>query len=411
MTTPTQNMLANILEKVQSIPPLPHAVSRLYELADNLESDTRDLVQVISSDEALTSKILRVANSAFYGLSYRIGTISQAVTVIGFYGIRDLALGVSVFGFNHHTSGHIPLISREEFWRHSLTVALTARLLAQNARYKNPEEAFTAGILHEVGRVVFLEYFASEYEFLLKKAELSNVPLHQLEQAVFGLDHAALGHALCEHWRIPDYLAQVVVHHHQALLPDSLPHEMKTLIQLVQVADSMAKIAQQGFSGSHTVDTSLLSILADHGKLPLTTLYSVLQDIPEEVKKTEIFFELILSPCLAIEAEPFRKPGILLLLEETPMTAILTLTLLQMGLQIFYRPADILSAGSLIGIIHDDTRQNIIRDFSELPDPDVSAPELIRLNFTTWQQQYRPDKNRLIPVQTLHQWLRASLNL
>jgi HD-like signal output (HDOD) protein len=402
--------LEMILEKIQSIPPLPHAVSRLYALADNLESDTRDLVQVISSDEALTSKILRVANSAFYGLSYRIGTISQALTVIGFYGIRDLALGVSVFGFNHR-SGTIPLISREEFWKHSLTVALTARLLAQRAHYKNPEEAFTAGILHEVGRVVFLEYFTDEYESLLKEAASSTVPLHKLEQAAFGLDHAAVGRALCEHWRIPDYLGRVVLHHHQTVLPDELPPEMKTLVQLVQVADNMARIAQQGFSGNPTVDPFLLSVLDTTGKMPLSTLASVLQAIPEEIKKTEIFFNLILSPHHAVEPGLLQKPGVLLLLEETPLKAILTLMLLQMGLQVFPRPSELPAAASLIGVILDDATSCTLQDFPDLPDLSDPDSNLVRLNFTTWQQQYHQDKNRPIPVQPLEQWLRESLNL
>ena len=286
-------MMDQILHKVQSIPSLPAAAQRLCQLAQDPEADEGDIIRAITTDEVLTSRILRAANSAIYGLSQKITTVSHAIVILGHQTIRNLALGVTVFGARMGTDREHSL-HREDLWRHSLAVASAAREMAKLLRDPDSEETFTAGLLHDIGQVVLIEFFHEVYAPVLEQAAQGAGPLHILEQQAFGIDHAAIGREICRHWKIPPSLEQAVSeHHHDLQLGCLLTRENRRLFE-IRVGDNLARISQIGSDGEANVEMDFLRILDTEEILP-EHLRKILLALPEEVRKAEIFFDLVSS--------------------------------------------------------------------------------------------------------------------
>lgn len=286
--------IAEILQKVHTIPPLPAAVERLCQMAQDPEVDARDVAQVIATNEILTTRILRVTNSSFYGLSQRIGTVSQAIVILGLQGVKNLALGVTAFGFRTSSEVSTPL-DRRELWRHGLAVASAARQISRLIDSGDAEETFTAGLLHDIGKVIFMEFYPVEYARVLEKAAAGGLPVFQLEEEVFGLNHATVGEALCQHWKMPLGLTRMVADHHLGVTGRKLAVREDRRVVAVYVADNLARIAQIGSDGGNHIDTGFLDVV-EHDALPPQQLRQILLTLPEEVRKTEIFFNLAPAP-------------------------------------------------------------------------------------------------------------------
>lgn len=287
MPNPT---IERILQKVHSIPPMPAAVERLCQLTQDPEVDAHAVTQVISTNEVLTSRILRVANSTFYGLSQKIGTVSQAIVVLGFQGVRSLALGVTAFGFRVGPDANMPL-DREALWRHSLAVASAAREICQLLGETDSEEAFTAGLLHDIGKVVLMEFFREEYARVLREAAAGMESLQALEKKAFGVNNTEVGGELCNHWKMPPSLTRMVSEHHVVLHGrDGVSREDRKVVA-IRVADNLARISQIGADGEPNVEADFLHVVETRDLLP-EQLRQILLSLPEAVRKAEVFFDL-----------------------------------------------------------------------------------------------------------------------
>src|SRR6185369_7884505 len=186
----------------KDLPTIPVLLARILAVVDGDRSSTRDLVEVMQRDQALTGRVLRLANSGFFGFSREVSTLARAVMILGFGTVRSLALGVKVW---ETLMGRAPL-PLTDLWEHSALVGAASRLIAQRTRAADPEEVFTAGLLHDVGRVVLALRFPGEYAAMLEAApELDGVraPLDARERAVFGIDHSQAGAWLAESWKLP----------------------------------------------------------------------------------------------------------------------------------------------------------------------------------------------------------------
>lgn len=275
-----------LLKDIGSLPPLPHAVQRLYELAGDINSNIKDMSNIISADEALTVKILRIVNSAFYGLSYNMSTVSQAVVILGFSQLRSLALSASVFGFKTKEKSSLP-ISRESFWRHSLAVASAARLIARHVSNADAEETFTAGLLHDVGKMIMLEHFTEKYSQVFH--DTGKASFCSTEDRIVGISHVEIGKKLCEHWKIPVSLTNVVAGHHFPFSRAEVVNESNRTRIIVQVADNLARISQIGVSGNKYIDLFVLNMIGSL-KITLTDMRQILLKLPEEVRNVEVLF-------------------------------------------------------------------------------------------------------------------------
>lgn len=279
-----------LLSIVDRMPALPAAVEELFRLTENVNANIQKVDQVISSDQALVLKLLNVANSAFYGLTQRVATVSQAIVVLGFHGVQSLALGLAMFGFKGNVTCDLPL-DREELWRHGLATACVARLLAANLQIKVPEEAFTAGLLHNTGQIVLMEYMPELYADVLKETA-DNASLCDAERRVFGIDHAELGGLICRRLNLPAVFEQVVSAHHRSdNARRNKDDNVDRIVFAVQTAFNLARIAQIGCDGDCHVNIDFERLSKSYG-VSVENLRQILLRVPEDVARMESLFSL-----------------------------------------------------------------------------------------------------------------------
>jgi HD-like signal output (HDOD) protein len=188
---------------------MPAVVGRLLAVVANETSSSRELIELVSQDQALTARILRLANSAFFGFSRDIGTLGRAVMVLGFDAVRNFALGAKIWDALLGAGKARAL----ELWNHAALVALAARHLALEAQIEDREQAFVAGLLHDVGRVILELSFPEDYAVIDARNGCDAEAL-ALETAAVGADHCQAGGWLTEAWFLPESIVSAAATHH-----------------------------------------------------------------------------------------------------------------------------------------------------------------------------------------------------
>ncbi len=201
-----------ILQKVKDLAVLPQVVHQVLELTNNPNATARDLERVISIDQGMSARVLNTVNSAYYGLPRKIASIKDAVVLLGFKTIRNLAMTASVFDLFVGKTDRQNL-RRGKWWRHSIDTALCCRLIASQLPNLSPDEAYTAGLLHDIGKPLLDRYGDAPYEEVESLEELG-IPALQAEREVFGCDHAELGREISLFWGFPEKLAEAIGAHH-----------------------------------------------------------------------------------------------------------------------------------------------------------------------------------------------------
>ena len=218
-----------VAARLRQLPSLPNVVADLLSSFSTEDVDVDSIAQQIVRDQALTARVLRVANSSFYGLQNRVGTIQEAVTILGFRAVRSMVVAVGMSGAFRHDL--CPEFDPQAYLRHGVGTALAARTLAPLAGV-NPDLAFTAGLLHDIGQLVLVGNFPTQYAAALAYRRHHDCFLVQAERDVLGLDHAEVGGMLAASWHFPTSLCEAVSEHHA---PASAPGS--SLANLIHVAD------------------------------------------------------------------------------------------------------------------------------------------------------------------------------
>ncbi len=202
-----------LVRSVKTIYSLPATFYRITEVVDDPNSSVDDIAEVISSDQSLSIRLLKLANSSFYGFPSKIDTISHAVTLIGGAQLRDLAQATSVISMFKGVPPDI--VSMESFWKHSIGVGITSRLLAARRREPNTERFFVSGLLHDIGRLVIFEKLTDKARIFVELAKSKKIALVAAEREVLGFDHTDVGGALAETWNLPARLQEGIRVHHK----------------------------------------------------------------------------------------------------------------------------------------------------------------------------------------------------
>lgn len=209
-----QLILARVLTKVNELPSLPLVTNRVIELIDDPEACAQQICDVICRDQVLTSRILKLVNSAYYGLPRRISTLTEAVTILGMETLRTMAIGISAFRTFGPDAG-VRGLSADQVMQHSVACAATAKIIARRIDFPLAEQVFLAGLLHDIGKMVMLNFLKDEYALALEKTQNEEMGLPMAETEVMGLDHAKLGKILAEKWNLPDILIEPIACHHK----------------------------------------------------------------------------------------------------------------------------------------------------------------------------------------------------
>lgn len=211
------------LRRIHHLPSLPTVVLELLASVDQEDINLEDLAQKIAHDQAITARTLRLANSSFYGMERQVTSIQEAIAILGFRTVRSIATTAALLGaFERSAENRFDF---DRFWQHAIAAAVCARELAPYLAL-HPDHAYSAGLLHDIGRLVLATQFQNEYTATLDYQAKQNCPLLEAERAVLGIDHAQVGEALTQHWKFPLAMTLAVAEHHhtscQGVAPLSL---------------------------------------------------------------------------------------------------------------------------------------------------------------------------------------------
>jgi len=221
----------DVVKNLDDLPSLPAVVMELLNSIDQEDVDISVLAKKVSHDQALTAKTLRLANSSLYGLQVKVTTIQQAITYLGFQTTRNLITAAAITGC--FAEGHCPGFDHKAFWRHSIATAACAKVLARQMRF-NQDYAFTAGLLHDIGRLVLVSCFPEQYAEAIAYRDAHDAFMLDAERGVLGVDHVDAGLALAEHWNFSDTMRLAIGGHHDPEAPGA-----GFLAAIIHVADAI----------------------------------------------------------------------------------------------------------------------------------------------------------------------------
>ena len=250
----TAHVLDEIVKNLQDLPSLPAVVMELLSSIDEEDTDISVLAKKVSHDQALTAKTLRLANSSLYGLQVKVTTISQAITYLGFQTTRNLITAAAVTGC--FAQGQCPGFDDKAFWRHSIAVAACSKVIARRVRF-NQDYAFTAGLLHDIGRLVLVSRFTADYQQVMEHARQIDSAVLDAEREVMGIDHVVAGVALAAHWNFSDTIKMAIAYHHDPDAPGagilaSIVHVANAVVHALDLAGEEDELAPTVSSAAWT---------------------------------------------------------------------------------------------------------------------------------------------------------------
>jgi putative nucleotidyltransferase with HDIG domain len=206
--------MQRILEDIQDIPPLPEVVSQVMELTNDPDASAAELNRVISKDEALTANLLKLCNSSYYGLPRVISSVTQAIMYLGFQTVRNMVLSSTLDQILKQYDLSLYNYKPNGLAEHSFAVAVGAQVISKRLRPGLRDTAFTAGLLHDVGKIILARYVAESKDKLVSAGDSSLIDL-AAEKEVFGVDHAEVGARVADSWNFPQELTLAIGYHHQ----------------------------------------------------------------------------------------------------------------------------------------------------------------------------------------------------
>jgi len=277
--------LKQVVGKIDSLPTLPIVVTHILQLVESPDTSATDINQVISADQALTAKILKLVNSAFYGFSRQISTVTQAIVILGFNTVKSLALSATVFEM--FSGGGEALFDRTAFWEHSIGTGIAAQIIGKKIKYPQVEEAFIAGIIHDVGKVVLDQHLHDDFKKVIQLRDRMGLSLQEAEQEALGIDHTLIGKWLADKWNLPPLLQSAIAYHHDV----KRSKDDDLMPSLVHLGDILARTKKIGSGGDDSIPP-LQEEAWNRLKLQRQDLESILKDLDRDMGMTQDFIAM-----------------------------------------------------------------------------------------------------------------------
>jgi putative nucleotidyltransferase with HDIG domain len=208
-----RKMILKKLDRIEDLPTLPVIAMEVNKMLRNYNTSIKDLSELIKNDQAMTPRILKLVNSSFYGFKSKIADIERAIILLGFNTISNAIVSVAIIDALSikGSSGDFDL---KEFWGHSVAVAVISRYLAEKSRLCIPEEAFTGGLLHDIGKVILSQYFPDLFKKVIVAMNGNSATFYEAEKKHNPVTHAQIGGIMADKWKLPDGLADTIKYHH-----------------------------------------------------------------------------------------------------------------------------------------------------------------------------------------------------
>jgi HD-like signal output (HDOD) protein len=235
--------IAKAVQQVTQIAALPEVTAKIIQIVEDPKSTAKDLQNLIKHDVALSAKILKVVNSAFYGLPRQVSSVDRAIILLGLSTVKNIAVATSVtklFSANRLSTK----FTAKDLWQHSLACGVFAKMIAQSRGMENADEMFVAGLMHDLGVVVEKQVYSKELSEIIDYAQANHTDLCQVELEMLGADHQAFGNALAGKWKFPHLFQLTTGYHHQ---PFKASEQYQEIAALAHLADILAMKKEIGF--------------------------------------------------------------------------------------------------------------------------------------------------------------------
>ena len=241
-----------VIATVGDLPASPVIITTLMSLTADVNTEVDKISQALLADQSLTARLLKLSNSSFYGRAKEVRTIREAVVILGFKTLRSLVIAASTHSLYQNTS-HDGI--ENKLWEHTLATAVASRLIARSLPCPLIEEAFIAGLLHDIGKLVLLEKIPDDYRKVIARVERTQGRFVEVERELLGFTHPEVGLMLLHKWSFPTMLADAVIHHHD---PEPTGNDSVTLAHIVNLGNHLAKKLDVGYGDFTLPDLSLL---------------------------------------------------------------------------------------------------------------------------------------------------------
>lgn len=273
------------VKSIDNLPTLPGVVAKVTRLVEDPKASAADINNAIRQDIALSARILRLVNSSFYGFPRKIGSITHAVVILGFNTVRNVVL--SAFVLDTFEAKDLPFGYRD-FWIHSLGAAVASEHLARRRGMKDFDDAFMAGLLHDIGKVVLHQYARDDFAEVLDVVKQKDCLIMEAEREVLGMTHAEVGEMLLDEWHLPVKLVKSVARHHDPAGAD----EARDLASIVHVADIFVRALLVGNGGDARIPRASQEAWGSLG-VELSRVEAVARDLAREMRRVDVFMELV----------------------------------------------------------------------------------------------------------------------
>ena len=284
--TPLGKALPPHLQKATSrlteISSLPEITTKIVQIVEDPRATAADMHDIVKNDPALATKILKVVNSAFYGLPSQIASLDRAIIMLGLSAVKNIALAASLaqmFKGDPISDRFTP----QDLWRHCISVGVCARMLAKRARVPQPDEYFVSGLVHDMGLLVVGQLFRGKLQEVAERCLAQPQDYCAAEQEMIGADHQAFGAALAEKWKFPPALRYATAYHHD---PGALNQEFRKAATFICVADTICSRIQHGYyltAQAQEVTVDMLELIG----VDATAMSEVCQELPEQIEDAE----------------------------------------------------------------------------------------------------------------------------
>ncbi|MCX6155587.1 MAG: HDOD domain-containing protein [Candidatus Kapabacteria bacterium] len=275
-----------IAAAIDEFPTLPTVYSSLLELLSDMNTKVSDVANLISKDQSTVMKVLKTANSSFYGFSNKVTSITNAITLLGYNEMKNIVLSLTLINLFKNTKLN-QFINPVDFWKHSIAVGIVARRLGISMGSSGAENFFLGGLLHDIGKLVIYLHFSTDYGKALQHSRTFRVPLHEAEKKTLGFSHCELGGLIAEKWNMPIEIQNAIGYHDTGYINGVF----EQTAAVVHVSNIAAKILLLGDGGNPVLDKPSKGVL-EKLNLPEDTFVNNLTAIINEYKSSLKLFLL-----------------------------------------------------------------------------------------------------------------------